>query len=443
MNIVMTRQQRAVILTDSELATLKQDKDAQVAVTRHESQERKRRMLDKELEVRARREQSAMEMELEAERRAPLTGDEALFHPHLESLRKISSLALQATGYLKCDQLRERQKGRQAMEDKYNLVHDSIMERDRIAELQQRREDQEVARTKRVEAREMLEHQIAERQKKAIWEEEAKAIEAQKILNTYKQYEAEERGKLEQHREHKKIVAQQVADTNDSIKRMKLAAVAREKQEEMVAAAYLRKKAQEEEAHMQEQMRLRKAKELRVAKLRAQQEKAQDKQAELDEFRAKRAFEETEKKARLKEKHDRETKSALMQSIDADRKRQEAFRAENRLRERQLDAHMDLIGLQHVDQEYHERKAAEEAAKAEALKHGELVRQQIAGNEQRRQKARMFEANDAKFLIKKNKKESILAEKVRRDTLLRLQKEGVPEEYLRGLARMTIDETNA
>jgi hypothetical protein len=40
-------------------------------------------------------------------------------------------------------------------------------------------------------------------------------------------------------------------------------------------------------------------------------------------------------------------------------------------------------------------------------------------------------------------KESTLAEKVRQDTLRRLQKQGVPEEYLRELTHMTINEANA
>lgn len=432
-----------MILTDDALKSKQQECEAQLAASRHEAQERKKRMMDKEMEVRARCEQSAMETELEADRRAPLTGDEVLRNQHLTSLRKINSLALQATGYMKCDQLKQHQKGRQQMEDKYNLIHDSIMEHDRVAELQQWRTDEEEARLKRIEARQILEQQIAERQKKVIWDEEAKAIEAQKILNTYKQYEAEEKGKLEQHREHLKEVSRQVAATNENIKRMKEAAVAREKQEEMVAAAYLRKKAQEEEAHIQEQMRIRKAKEIRVAKLRAQQEKAQDKQAQQDEFRAKRAFEETEKNARMKEKREKEAKAALMQSIDADRKRQEVFHAEQVRREQELDLRMDMMTQQAVDQEYERRRAEEIEAREAAAKHGGLVRQQIASNEQRRQKAKLFERNDAKFLVKKSKKESILAEKVRRDTLLKLQKDGVPEEYLRNLARMAIDETNA
>eukprot|EP00644_Phytophthora_capsici_P009552 jgi/Phyca11/107016/e_gw1.13.589.1 len=435
--------QRSVILTDEAARQLKLQHEAQQAATRHESQERKRRMMEKEIEVRARREQSAMEMELEAERKALLTGNEMINNQHLESLRKINSLAIAATGYQLCDALKEHQRERQAIESRYNNIHDSIMERERRRDIQKRKEVEIEAHVKRMEARQVLEEQIAERHKRLIREEEAKDIEAQKILKTYKQYELEEQKKIERQREKQKETMRQVAQTNDRIKLMKEEMVIRDKKEDMAAAAYLRKKALEEEAKLQEEARIRKSKELRTAKLRAQQEKAQDKQAIQDEFRAKKAYEEMEKNTRLKEKRDKERKIALMQSILHDRKEQEAFHAEQAQRMRDLDANMDRIGQQQVEREYQRLKAAEAAAKERELKHGDVLLQQIESNEQRRMKAKMFEQNDAKFLKKKALKESILAEKVRVDTLQRLEKRGVPEEYLRDLRRMQIDETNA
>ncbi|KAL4151100.1 hypothetical protein PRNP1_010486 [Phytophthora ramorum] len=435
--------QRAVILTDAAARQLKLERDAQQTASRHESEERKRRMMEKELEVRARREQSAMEMELEADRKALLTGNEVANNPHLESLRKINSLAMAATGYQLCDALKEHQRERQIIESQYNNIHDNIMERERRRDIQKRKDDEVVAHAKRMEARQVLEEQIADRHKKTIREEEAKAIEAQKILKTYKQYEVEEQRKLEHQREKQKESMRQVAQTNDRIKQMKEEMILREKKEEMVAAAYLRKKALEEEAKLQEEARIRKSKELRTAKLRAQQEKAQDKQAIQDEFRAKKAYEETEKNTRLKEKRDKEKKIALMQSILHDRKKQEAFHAEQAQHTRALDANMDRLGQLQVEREYQRHKAVEAAAKERETNHGDLLLQQIDSNEQRRVKAKMFEQNDAKFLKKKALKESILAEKVRVDTLQRLQKRGVPEEYLRELSRMHIDESNA
>ncbi|TMW66957.1 hypothetical protein Poli38472_012073 [Pythium oligandrum] len=433
----------SVILTDEELKKRKQEQQQQLQATRHESEERKRRMMEKELQVRTRREQTAMEMELEAERKALLTNEDVLRNQHLVSLRKINSLALQATGYMACDGLKQHQQERAAVEAHYDRLHNQIMDRERVNELQQRREDAAVAHAKRIKARQMLEHQIADREKKKIHEEEAKAIEAQKILNTYKQYEAEEKKSMEMHREQVKERAAQVVKTNARIQEMREEVKRQEKQEEMVAAAYLRKKAMEEEAKMQEELRIRKAKEARVAKLRAQQEKAQDKRAQQDEFRAKKSWEESEMNARLKEKRDKEARAQLMHTILDDRKRQEAFRVEQKHHQLAVDAHLDWLAQQRSEEEYRQQKQALEVAREREREHGQNVREQIEQNAQRQQKAKLFEQNDAKFGKKKALKESILAEKYRKETLERLQKQGVAEEYLRELKRMQINETNA
>lgn len=432
-----------MILTDNDMNDLKHAQERQLAATRYESQEHKRKMMEKELAVRARREQSAMEMEMENEQKALLTGEEVLRNQHLLSIRRINSLTLQASGYKLCDELQAHKKVREQTEATYDRLHDSIMERERVTELQLRQEREADARQKRVNARHMLEEQIAEREKKAIWEEEAKAVEAQKILTTYKQYEAEEKRKMELQVERKRELTAAVAVTNERVKSMKEDAVRREKQEEMVVVAYLRKKVAEEEAKAQEAQRVRKAKELRVAKLRAQQEKAQDKQATQDEFRAKKASDEAETSMRDKERREREAKAALSQTIGRDRERQAAFHDEQKRQQRQLDLHMDAITQAHVEQEHQHQRAALQAAKERELEHGQVLRQQIEGNAARRTKAKLFEQDDAKFLKKKATRESILAEKVRQDALRKLQRQGVPEEYLRELKSMQINEANA
>ncbi|GLE08979.1 hypothetical protein PINS_up020454 [Pythium insidiosum] len=118
-----------VILTDDELRKRKKEQEEALRASRRESQERKRHMMEKEIEVRARREQSAMEMELDAERRALLSAEDVLRHQHLVSIRKVNSLATQATGYMTCDALKTHQQARAEVEAKYERLHDQIMER--------------------------------------------------------------------------------------------------------------------------------------------------------------------------------------------------------------------------------------------------------------------------------------------------------------------------
>lgn len=433
----------SVILTDDELRQRKKQQEQQLVATRHEAQERKRHMMEKELQVRARREQTAMEMELEAERKALLTNDDVLQHQHLVSMRRINSLALQATGYMACDALQQHHKIRDAVETKYDRLHDQIMEKERVDELQQRAVDAAVAQAKRIEARQMLEQQIADRHKKKMYEEEAKAIEAQKILHTFKQYEAEEQRKVQQRKDQVHVMMAEVTKTNEQINAMKEAQHRREKYEEQVAAAYLRKKAADEEAKLQEEARIRKAKELRVAKLRAQQEKAQDKCAAHDEFRAKKAWEEREMQARRKEQHDRDKREQTMLQILDDRKRQEAFHAQQRAQHLQMEQHLDQLTAERTEDEYRKQQAKLVAARERQRRQGEVLQDQIQENQQLRAKAKLFAANDATYSKKKAMKESIIADKYRRETLARLEKQGVAEEYLRELKRMQITEHNA
>jgi hypothetical protein len=432
-----------VILTDEELLRRNRDKEQHAQGSRHAAQERKRRMLEKEIQVRARREQTAMEMELDAQRKALLTNDDILQNQHLISIRKVNSLALQANGYMACDSLREHQKERAGMEAKYNRLHDQIMAKERVDELTQRKEDEAIARAKRIEARQMLEQQIADRQRKQMYEEESKAIEAQKILATYKQFELEEQKKLERHREQVRETVKKVGETNDRIREMKDQMIRQEKQDEMVAAAYLRKKAAEEDAKLQEQQRISKAKELRIAKLRAQQEKAQDKRAAQDEFRAKKAWEAAEMNARIKQQHEKEARITLMQTISEDRKRQEAFRIEQTQQTKQMESHLDRLTQQRADEEDHRQRAKVEATKEHMRDHGLRLREQIEQNNQMRVKAKMFEQNDTKYGKMKAMREAIIADKYRHETLATLEKRGVAEEYLRELKRMDINPTNA
>ena len=61
-------------------------------------------------------------------------------------------------------------------------------------------------------------------------------------------------------------------------------------------------KAKKEEEELKEKKRLQEEKEKEVQKLREKQERAADKMTELDALRAKRAAEEAEREARIKEK---------------------------------------------------------------------------------------------------------------------------------------------
>jgi fumarylacetoacetate (FAA) hydrolase family protein len=94
-----------------------------------------------------------------------------------------------------------------------------------------------------------------------------------------------------------------------------------EKDLEQKIVDYNRAKAQREEEKVADLKRIKEEKEREVARLRELQEKAADRQAEIDALRAKRAFEEGERAAREKERRDLEHKQKVLKDMEDARQR--------------------------------------------------------------------------------------------------------------------------
>ncbi|RQM20764.1 hypothetical protein B5M09_003368 [Aphanomyces astaci] len=405
----------STILTDNDLARLAKESEQSKLASRAQAQDRKNRMVEKELQVRARREQYATQMELDAERNSVLSKADVQRVEHLDDVKHIQSLVAKAMAVTGCDVQRQEQDETRQIEASYNQRIERGMENDRIAELRERDRVATDAREKRVEARKMLEGQINERLKQQIREEEAKAIEAKKILLVYKQYEKEEEAKVTAHRVmHTPTLAH----------------------EEQVAARYLREKAREEERQLLEHEAIKKSKELRVAKLRAQQEKAQDKRMAQDEFKAKKAFEANEKAMRQKEADDRAKKRETAETIDRERKQQESFKAAERSANAAQERLADHVA-QCIDQETHAKRMAVRAKEVDAhASYIDKLNQQFQDNATRRKNKAALETNENAAQVKKAAKEAIIVDKIRRDAIQKLQKQGVPPEYLRPLQKL-------
>ncbi|RLO01659.1 hypothetical protein DYB28_015349, partial [Aphanomyces astaci] len=181
---------------------------------------------------------------------------------------------------------------------------------------------------------------------------------------------------------------------------------------------------------------IKKSKELRVAKLRAQQEKAQDKRMAQDEFKAKKAFEANEKVMRQKEADDRAKKRETAETIDRERKQQEAFKAAERSANAAQERLADHVA-QCIDQETHAKRMAVRAKEVDAhASYIDKLNQQFQDNATRRKNKAALETNENAAQVKKAAKEAIVVDKIRRDAIQKLQKQGVPPEYLRPLQKL-------
>merc|ERR1719231_708098 len=99
----------------------------------------------------------------------------------------------------------------------------------------------------------------------------------------------EEQRQAQAKREAGHKLLEEVALANAEQIRLKKKQQEAEKEEERRIAAYLREKELREQEYQMEQERIAAEKERETARLRAMQERAQDKQAELDALRTKRA----------------------------------------------------------------------------------------------------------------------------------------------------------
>jgi len=98
--------------------------------------------------------------------------------------------------------------------------------------------------------------------------------------------------------------------------------MATEKNEDMKIVEYEAQKRAAIEAQMAEEKKLKEEKELEIKRLRDLQERAADRQAEIDALRQKRAFEENERNERAKEIAEAEKKRRQAKALDVARKRQ-------------------------------------------------------------------------------------------------------------------------
>ena len=136
------------------------------------------------------------------------------------------------------------------------------------------------------------------------------------MLRQIEQLKQEE---VKQSVEKKDRVNKLMGDVEDANKRaidVKDGKKKEEKDLEMKIVDYNRQKAMREEEQAAELRRVKEEKEREVQRLRELQEKAQDRQSEIDALRAKRAFEESERIARDKERKELEHKQAVLRELE-------------------------------------------------------------------------------------------------------------------------------
>mmetsp|Transcript_27016 Transcript_27016/g.48116 ORF Transcript_27016/g.48116 Transcript_27016/m.48116 type:complete len:523 (-) Transcript_27016:142-1710(-) len=315
---------------------------------------------------------------------------------------------------------------------------DAMMEIERLKALKmyEVREHERLA-SQRSGAKVIIE-QIKDRQTQRMKEEEHRDQERSFVLKQIEALKSEEVQQVVQKKLASERLMQEVNVANTAAMKIKEERMLAEKLEEQKIIEYQEAKEERERGHDAEKERVAAEKEKETAKLRAMQEKAQDKAAEMDALRAKRAMEAAERAARGKEKAERDKVEAMNAELNLARRQQQSEK-ERRLGEQakfERDEFERIIEVQ-LQQEDAERHRQHEE-KDMRMSHMKELKSQIASREEKAfQERRDFleEGNANRGNVGSERKK---LEKIKTRKIEELKKSGVPEKYWSELARKKI-----
>jgi len=171
--------------------------------------------------------------------------------------------------------------------------------------------------------------QIQERTIERMKEQEIRDKERIQLLANIERIKREEASAAEQKRARINTLMKEAAVSNAQSLSLKDKRVREEKDEETKIIEYQRAKDQKEYEAQLEAQRIKEEKEREIQRLRELQEKAADRQAEIDALRAKRAFEEGERQARERERLEHQKRQRIQADLEIARQKQFAEKSQS------------------------------------------------------------------------------------------------------------------
>ena len=273
-------------------------------------------------------------------------------------------------------QKKEHRQMEVAYKEKENKL-DLMMELERLKELKYQEDKEKEKKNQRLQSARIIVNQIKENEIKRLQERENKIREGELMKKQIKAMQEEELRNEEKKRLENLRLAKEIENINKISELNKDKKKLMEKEEDLKRLKYNMEKAKKEEEEIAEKKRIQAQKERETQKMREKQEKFADKQALLDELRAKRAYEEAERKAREKEIEEmKKLERQKMELIEGNEWQKMAKK--NRLQEQALaeqKEYQDIIKKQIADME--EDRRQEEIRKNIYNSNGEALRRQM------------------------------------------------------------------
>lgn len=353
-------------------------------------------------------------------------------------VKLLNTLGTRAAAFTIRDVQKQDKIRREQVESEHERRLDMMMEVDRIKDLQRREEEEEIKRSKRHEDRKVITEQIEERRRMKLIAAEAREQENMAMRRMVEKYAEDDRiAAIKRQKEIERSRLEVIAANENAIARKKEA-----KQREIDEMNDVLRYQAEQDAKMaareEEEARREHAKKEQQAKLLASQEKSQNKQAEIDELRARRAVEARERKVREQERENARRKKEGLIELNQARAKQ----AEDKKRQQDSLKYLEVEEIQHARQyaakmqAREDREAMEKARRAE--EHRNCIIDQIKEGDARRARERQLKAeegsgNRAEFI-----KESTKLETIRQKMVEDLEAEGVNPDYLTEMKNLDI-----
>lgn len=394
------------------------------ALTRAKALEvtRQMREIDRRNQAEATRELDAENEKFKTELQAQIAEKKA---EEIDEVKRMTSLAneARAVGVLNQQVQEKRERFRGEFEETKRV--DQMLEAGRQRKVQEVLEKEREHREAELRGRKVIIEQIKDNHLKRLKQANEQEEEGQMMLAQIRRLQEEEAEETLQKADKKKGMFQEIMETNHQAIMFKQEQALKEKLENEKIMAYLKEKVQKEEEQARRAQEARERKEREVAVLREKQEKAMDRQQELDQLRAKRMRQNEEKAARQREAEEAESVRRQNMELNAARTAQAEEKQRKLFEQAMMDkAEFEKILAAQKDAKERDLRALEDKENRVRQYREDLQKQMMVNQEKTAQVDRDFK-EEGRLICKRIDQEKETIRQKHTEKLGGLRAEGV------------------
>ena len=336
--------------------------------------------------------------------------------------------------YAKIATIRDRQLDeRKVMEDIYKQKENRLevmMELERLKEIQFLQDREKELKRQRMQGARIVIEQIKESDHERMKKREQQERERIQMLKAMEKLAEEDKRRQEDLRLRQKNQINEAVAANKIAQLAKQKKILEEKEEDLKILIFQREKDRQEEAILAEKKRIAAEKEIELQKLREKQKRSSDKQGELDAIRAKRAFEENERKERQKEEEKKLEQQRIMEMLVMENKKQKEAKEKILAEEAKKEKEEFNKRIMEQMKEMEKEKEIALKKKEDNLKNQEAILQQIAQKEELGKNSYQEKMEEGRKIKEKLDEYKKNLEAIRRQKIAELKSLNIKDKYI-------------